>query len=99
MRVKFTEELRRVKNEQKMRREITRSIKQHTTVAKRTVKFVEKSSSGSSNRNRNRNRVGESSRGEDENNDGEEQRNQDPQKMSKIDRLAWEINTERVQQE
>ena len=76
-----------------MRREITLSIKQHTTVkAKRTAKFVEKSSSGS-NRNRNRNRVGESSRGEDENNDGEEQRNQDPQKMSKIDRLAWEINT------
>ena len=93
MRVKFSEELRRVKNEQKMRREITRSIKQHATVAKRTAKFVEKSSSGSSNRNRNRNRVGESSRGEDENNDGEEQRNQDPQKMSKIDRLAWEINT------
>ena len=93
VRVKFTEELRRVKNEQKMRREITRSIKQHTTVAKRTAKFVEKSSSGSSNRNRNRNRVGESSRGEDENNDGEEQRNQDPQKMSEIDRLAWEINT------
>ena len=62
-------------------------------MAKRTAKFVEKSSSGSSNRNRNRNRVGESSRGEEQNNDGEEQRNQDPQKDEQIDRLAWEINT------
>ena len=86
-RVKLNEGLRHVKNEQKMRREITRSIKQHTTVAKRTAKFVQKSSN--------------SGGGSSSDSDGEEERvvenengeEQDPQKMNEIDRLAWEINT------
>ena len=86
-RVKLNEGLRHVKNEQKMRREITRSIKQHTTVAKRTAKFVQKSSNSGGGSNSDSD--GEEERvGENEN--GEEQ---DPQKMNEIDRLAWEINT------
>jgi len=109
-RVKLNEGLRHVKNEQKMRREITRSIKQHTTVAKRTAKFVgQKSSSGGSSSsssssgsgNSESNSESEELRNEEENeNDeggergGEQQHaTDDPQKMTEIDRLAWEVNT------
>ena len=107
-RVKLNEGLRHVKNEQKMRREITRSIKQHTTVAKRTAKFVgqkrsgsSSSSSSSSSSNSESNSESEERRNEEENeNDeggeggGEQQHaTDDPQKMTEIDRLAWEVNT------
>lgn len=105
-RVKLNEGLRHVKNEQKMRREITRSIKQHTTVAKRTAKFVgqrsssDSSSGGSSSSESNsesEERRNEESNENDEGGErgGEQQHatTDDPQKMTEIDRLAWEINT------
>ena len=108
-RVKLNEGLRHVKNEQKMRREITRSIKQHTTVAKRTAKFVGQKSSFSSSSSSSKsesssesNSESEERRNEEENENGEggerggEQQHattDDPQKMTEIDRLAWEVNT------
>ena len=105
-RVKLNEGLRHVKNEQKMRREITRSIKQHTTVAKRTAKFVgqrsssDSSSGGSSSSESNsesEERRNEESNENDEGGErgGEQQHatTDDPQKMTEIDRLAWEVNT------
>ena len=103
-RVKLNEGLRHVKNEQKMRREITRSIKQHATVAKRTAKFVgQKSRFSSSSSSDESNSESDEKRNEEsnENDDGEggerggeQQRTTDgPQKMTEIDRLAWEVNT------
>ena len=104
-RVKLNEGLRHVKNEQKMRREITRSIKQHATVAKRTAKFVGQKSrfSSSSSSSDESNSESDEKRNEEsnENDDGEggerggeqQRTTDDPQKMTEIDRLAWEVNT------
>ena len=104
-RVKLNEGLRHVKNEQKMRRDITRSIKQHATVAKRTAKFVGQKSrfSSSSSSSDESNSESDEKRNEEsnENDDGEggerggeqQRTTDDPQKMTEIDRLAWEVNT------
>jgi len=85
-RVKLNEGLRHVKNEQKMRREITRSIKQHTTVAKRTAKFVHQKASSESNNSNN---------ADDEENSEVEggKSSQHTTRTNEIDRIAWEINT------